>query len=113
MKNAIEVTTEPVRLDHRAGIQAEFGRIQDVQQLSGLKRGTIYNLLAAGKIRGCVLRVKGRVSGCRVIDLESVRQYIRAQMNQQNNYSDSSTGFKSLKAEQSRVSCATAAASVE
>ena len=42
------------------------------------------NLLAAGKIRGCVLRVKGARSGVRLIDLGSVRAYIKSAMDEAN-----------------------------
>jgi hypothetical protein len=79
-----KMTTESLSPGPTSGLIPEFGRIQVVEQLYGLKRGTTYNLLAAGKIRGCVLRVKGRKSGVRLISLESVRSYILSQMEQQN-----------------------------
>jgi hypothetical protein len=62
------------------GVAPEFGRIKDVERLFGIKRGTAYSLLATGKIRGCVLRVRGKQSGVRLIDLASVRDYIRSAM---------------------------------
>lgn len=63
---------------HKTG--PEFGRIRDVERLFGLKRGTCYNLLRDGKIRGVVLRVRGKQSGVRLIDLDSVRAFIKSQM---------------------------------
>jgi hypothetical protein len=62
----------------------EFGRIRDVQHLFGLKRGTVYNLLRDGKIKGCLLRVRGQKSGVRLISLDSVREFICGQMEKQN-----------------------------
>src|SRR5207249_2987452 len=51
-----------------------------VIELLGLKHGTLYNPLARGKIRWAKLRVNGQVSGVRVWDLASVRQFILSQM---------------------------------
>jgi len=45
--------------------------------LFGIKRGTAYNLLADGKIRGVLLRVRGAKSGVRLFDVESVRAFIQ------------------------------------
>ena len=73
-------TTEPVKPGNLAGAMPEFGRLADVQTHFGLKRGTLYNLLAAGKVRGCLLRVKGQKSGVRLFDMASVRECIRASM---------------------------------
>lgn len=73
-------TTAPVESGNFTGATPEFGRLADVQRLYGLKRGTCYNLLAAGKIRGCLLRVKGKKSGVRIFDMASVRACIVEQM---------------------------------
>ena len=97
---------------HTTGLKPEFGRIRDVERLYGLKRGTTYNLLESGRIRGCVLRVKGRKSGVRLIDLESVGRYIRAQMDQQNSAPDSSTSFKSTQADQAQATSGLVSAGV-
>jgi hypothetical protein len=75
------LTTEPVKAGDTAGLPPEFGRIPDCHRLFGLKRGTLYNLLDDGKIRGVLLRVRGQKSGVRLIDLESVRSFIRSEMN--------------------------------
>jgi hypothetical protein len=100
-----EQTTAPVSPCKTTELKPEFGRIRDVERLYSLKRGTIYNLLSSGRIRGCLLRVKGNVSGVRLIDLESVRCYIRDQMDQQQiGLANSSTGLKSLDAGYSLVS---------
>jgi hypothetical protein len=74
---ANSTTTAPVQSGDCAGQQAEFGRCADVTRLYGIKRGCMYALLADGKIKGVLLRVRGNKSGIRLIDLASVRQYIR------------------------------------
>ena len=76
----IENTTMPVQPGNFTGVMPEFGRTADLQKFFGLRRGTAYNLLADGKIRGVLLRVRGKKSGCRLWDMASVRECIRAQM---------------------------------
>lgn len=61
----------------------EFGRWQDVQRLFGIKRGTLYGLIAEGKIRSITLRKPGRKFGCRLIHLQSVRDFLQALMAKQ------------------------------
>jgi len=73
-------TTNPVEPGNFTGVTPEFGRLADVQRFYGLKRGTCYNLLLDGKIKGVLLRVRGKKSGVRLFDMESVRQFIRSQM---------------------------------
>jgi hypothetical protein len=79
-RNRKDTTTKPVEPGNFAGATPEFGRLADVQRIYGLKRGTCYNLLHDGKIRGCLLRVRGKKSGVRLFEMESVRQFIRTQM---------------------------------
>ena len=79
MKNQL-TTTAPVQPGDFSAALPEFGRMRDVEKVFGIKRGTAYNLLAQGKIRGVVLRTTGEKSGMRLIDMQSVRDYIRSQM---------------------------------
>src|SRR5208283_703347 len=72
-RNRTDKTTKPVEPGNFTGVLPEFGRAADLQKHFGIRRGTAYNLLAAGKIRGVLLRVKGRKSGCRLFDMGSVR----------------------------------------
>ena len=71
------MTTAPVKAGDCSGQQPEFGRWRDVERLYGIKRGCLYALLADQKVRGCLLRVRGRKSGVRLFDLQSIRDYIR------------------------------------
>ena len=73
-------TTTAVQPGNFTGATPEFGRTADLQKTFGLRRGTAYNLLLDGKIKGVLLRVRGKKSGCRLWDMASVRDYIRSQM---------------------------------
>jgi hypothetical protein len=72
-----------VKAGETSGTLPEFGRCNDAQRLFGIKRGTLYNLLADGKIKGVLLRVRGAKSGVRLIHLQSVRDYIYSQMREE------------------------------
>ncbi len=74
-----QLTTDPVRPAEVDRLKPEFARTRDVEATRGLKRGTIYNLFADGKIRGYLLRVKGQKSGVRLWDLQSIDDFIRSQ----------------------------------
>lgn len=66
-----------------AQVLPEFGRWQDVQRLFGIKRGTLYRLIGEGKVRSITLRKPGRKFGCRLIHLQSVRDFLQALMAKQ------------------------------
>ncbi len=81
------MTTEPIKMPASPGTTAtlpEFGRWRDVERLFGIKRGTLYNLMAEGKVKSVVLRRKGNVHGCRLFHLASVSQYLNSLMEEQN-----------------------------
>jgi len=75
-----QLTAEPVRAGDTAGMEPEFARIPDIQRVFGLKRGTQYNLLAAGKIKGVSLREPGQRHGCRLIHVASVRAFLTGKL---------------------------------
>lgn len=83
MSHKQETTIAPVQVGDLTRMAQEFGRIADVTRLFGLRRGTIYGLLALGRIKGVLLRVRGAKSGIRLIDIDSVRRYIRESQNEQ------------------------------
>jgi len=58
----------------------EFGRVQDVQRLFGIKRGILYRMINEGKVKSVCLREPGNKLGVRLIHLASVRDYINQQM---------------------------------
>jgi hypothetical protein len=72
-----DTSIEPVQPGDLSCATPEFGRVKDIERLYGIKRGCLYNLLADGKVKGVLLRVRGQKSGVRLFDLASVREYIR------------------------------------
>ena len=77
MKN---FTTVPSKAGDCSSVHIEFARTKDVERVHGIKRGTLYNLLAQNKIRGCLLRVKGQKSGVRLWEMASIRELITSQL---------------------------------
>jgi hypothetical protein len=69
-----DFTTAPVQAADCSNVLPEWGRWRDVQRLFGIKKGTLYNLKAEGKIKS------SRVRGCRLFDLASVRAYVNSQL---------------------------------
>jgi hypothetical protein len=82
------LTTELMNNNESAGPKAptntgesrQYGRCEDVERIYGLKRGTVYNLLKAAKIRGASIVVSGTRRRTLLIDLVSVRQFVESQM---------------------------------
>lgn len=56
----------------------EFGRWRDVERLFGIKRGTLYNLLAEGKVKSISMRRKGSKHGCRLFYLPGISEYLHS-----------------------------------
>ena len=56
----------------------KFGRFPDVERCYSIKRSKTYELIAAGLIKSAVIKRKGARSGLRLIDMESVERYLRA-----------------------------------
>ena len=79
---AADKTVSEVKAGDTSAMAPEFGRWRDVERVYGIKRGSLYGLLALGKVKGCLLRVRGQKSGIRLIDLASVRRYILSQMDE-------------------------------
>jgi hypothetical protein len=77
-------TTQPVVAGNCTDVMPEFGRWQDVQRLFGIKRGTLYNLIAEEHVKSVVLRRKGNVKGCRLFYLQSISDYLHNLMEEQN-----------------------------
>ena len=75
------LTTEPITQANTSQALPEFGRVNDVQKLFGVKRGILYRWIADGKVKSVCIREPGNVQGVRLIHLESVRDYIVSQMN--------------------------------
>ena len=85
--NSIEVgkhpaTTVPLseaaaRVSH---VDPEFVDCRGLESGWGIKRSLAYQLLADGKIRGVSLRRRGRSRGKRLFSVDSIRAFLREQM---------------------------------
>jgi hypothetical protein len=83
LKDMKMMTTETVRLQASPSASPaipEFGRWRDVERLFGIKRGTLYNLIAEGKVKSVVLRRRGNIHGCRLFHLASISEYLNSLM---------------------------------
>lgn len=61
-------------------ISPEFVDAKGARQIFGLSRAPLYNLITAGKIRSCCIRRPGAFRGRRLFDCESIRSFLRANM---------------------------------
>jgi len=79
-----KITTAEIAPSDCGATLQEFGRCYDVQRLFGLKRGFLYGLINAGLIKSVCLRKPGSRTGCRLIHLQSVRDYLTAHLDGDN-----------------------------
>ena len=75
-----KTTIEPVQPGCIAQIAPEFLRTNDVRKIYGIPRGSLYGLAKLGKIKSCLLRIRGAKSGLRLWSADSIRAYIAGQM---------------------------------
>ena len=61
-------------------VDSEFVDIPGLEGRWGIKRSLAYQLLADGKIRGVSLRRRGQSRGKRLFSVDSIRQFLRTQM---------------------------------
>ena len=81
LHRAKQYTTAPV--EPGAVGPVEFCRPGDVRRLFGIGRSYCYQLIASGAIRSTCLRKRGARTGVRLIDVASVRDYLRGQFEKQ------------------------------
>jgi hypothetical protein len=79
-KRTVDATTTTAPVEPGVVGSPEFGRIPDVQRTFGLKRGYLYLLINEGKIKSVCLRKPGAKTGVRLIHLQSVRDYLNANL---------------------------------
>jgi hypothetical protein len=77
-----QLTTEPITAAKVH--EPEFVDVQGLRQLFGIRRSLGYALLKDQKIRGVSLRRHGQVRGKRLFVVESVRKFLREQMEAEN-----------------------------
>jgi len=71
------LTIAPVAVS--CGADAEFCDLPGLHARFGIKRSLAYQLLGDGKIKGVTLRRNGRVRGKRLIQIQSVRDFLAKQ----------------------------------
>jgi hypothetical protein len=76
MKRNTDLTTAEPRAADVSMMPPEFIRPADVQKLFGIKRGHLYCLLRDGAIRSVCLRRRGFRSGARLLDVQSIRDFL-------------------------------------
>lgn len=85
---AAGLTATPVFAGSSIGVMPEFGRWQDVQRLFGIRRGTLYNLLAEGRVKCISMRRKGNKHGCRLFYLPGISEMLHSLMKDQRSGGD-------------------------
>ena len=78
--SALTTATVHAMPTHIAGQDPEFLDCKGIEARNGIKRSLCYALLASGDIRGVSLRRRGAKTGKRLIECESVRQFLNRQM---------------------------------
>ena len=76
-------TIQPIQAGDCSQILPEFGRVQDVQKLFGVKRGILYRWIGERRIQSVLVRERGNKQGIRLIYLQSVREYLLSEMKSQ------------------------------
>jgi hypothetical protein len=71
-------TTAPVAASW--GVDPEFIDLPGLQSRFGIKRSLAYILIAEGAIKSVSLRRRGAVKGKRLIDVASVRDFLKTRM---------------------------------
>jgi hypothetical protein len=77
MTTGESLTIAPVAVS--CGADAEFCDLDGLRARFGIKRSLAYQLLWDKKIRGVTLRRNGRVRGKRLIEIQSVREFLARQ----------------------------------
>ena len=77
---AAHLTSQPIEPGDIGSILPEFGRIADVERMFGVKRGILYRLIQAKKIKSCCIRKPGAKTGVRLVHLASVRELLTSNL---------------------------------
>lgn len=76
-------TSQPVPVTgaetHNINLQPEWARVPDITKMFGIKRTSLFRLLADGSIRSASIRRRGSTKGIRIIDCDSVRALLQNQ----------------------------------
>jgi hypothetical protein len=77
-----EITIAPLSeaAARASNVDPEFVDVRGLEHGWGIKRSLAHQLLADGAIRGVSLRRRGQSRGKRLFDVDSVRKFLRKQM---------------------------------
>jgi hypothetical protein len=75
----VVLTTQPILTTKLDNHTMEWGRTEHVYQTFGIKRGTLYNLFGDKLIEGKELRIRGKLKGVRIWNMDSIRRFIDSQ----------------------------------
>ncbi|MEK7677036.1 MAG: hypothetical protein AAB676_14490 [Verrucomicrobiota bacterium] len=73
-------TMEAVKPGDASNLAPEFLRTDDVRKIFGIRRGSLYGLAKLGKVKSCLLRIRGNRLGVRLWSVDSIRGLIREGM---------------------------------
>ena len=76
-KTTVPLSEAAARASH---VDVEFVDCKGLEAGWGIKRSLAYQLLADGKIQGVSLRRRGAIRGKRLFSVDSVRSFLRQQM---------------------------------
>ena len=77
---AQNLTAAPIEPGASGSVLPEFGRVGDVERIFAVKRGLTYRAIKNGDIKSLVIREKGKKTGARLIQLQSVRDWLNKQL---------------------------------
>jgi hypothetical protein len=59
-----------------ASIKPRYVKVRDAVRYSSISNTSFYELIASGEIRTVALRKKGNIAGIRLVDLQSLDEYL-------------------------------------
>jgi hypothetical protein len=82
IQNAADLTTDPVRATpaYVAGQDPEFLDAKGVEGRFSIRRSLLYELHNGGHIKSVSLRRRGQSRGKRLFSVHSIREFLRARM---------------------------------
>ena len=76
----LKQTSAPIATGSCESINPEFVRLPELQRLFGIRRSYAYSLIREGKVRSFCLRKRGARTGVRLVSVDSVRAFFKAQL---------------------------------
>ena len=77
-KSSDAAVAQPNQLGIAPPQEIEYGRFPDAKRHFGLTRSKVYDLIWSGAIKSCVVKKKGARHGVRLLDMASIRDFLRS-----------------------------------